>query len=159
MLHIMHEYTEVDAATQLVGGTVTIDEIDDSKLDIMYIATVITCSILWLCMYMINICFAIIETQTPDMKNLHRYVITTYAPDWKAIGLELNLKASTLEIIAADNPLKCTVCFEKTLDMWLKSTPDATWRTLEIAITNVKRAQLGLKPLSDTNGEYVTINQ
>ena len=126
MLHIMHEYTEVDAATQLVGGTVTIDEIDDSKLHIMYITTVVTCSILWLCMYMINIYFAIIETQTPDMKNLHRYVITIHAPDWKAIGLELNLKASTLEIIAADNPLKCTVCFEKTLDKWLKSTPDAT---------------------------------
>ena len=108
---------------------------------------------------MINICFAIIETQTPDMKNLHRYVITAYAPDWKAIGLELSLKASTLDIIAADNPLKCTVCFEKSLDMWLKSTPDATWRTLEIAITNVKRAHLGLKPLSDANGEYVTINQ
>ena len=108
---------------------------------------------------MINICFATIETQSPDMKNLHRYVITKYAPDWKAIGLELNLKASTLEIIAEDNPLKCTVCFEKTLDMWLKSTPDATWRTLEIAITNVKRAQRGLKPLTDANGEYVTINQ
>ena len=40
MFHIMHEYTEVDAATQLVGGTVTLDETDDSKLDIMYITTV-----------------------------------------------------------------------------------------------------------------------
>ena len=92
------------------------------------------------------------------MKNLHRYVIKTYAPHWKAIGLELNLKASTLEIIAEDNPLKCNVCFERTLDMWLKSTPHATWRILEVAITNVQRARLGLKPLPDANGEYVTIS-
>ena len=40
MPHLMHEYTEVDAATQLEGDTVIIDMIDDSKLDIMYITTV-----------------------------------------------------------------------------------------------------------------------
>ena len=92
------------------------------------------------------------------MKDLHRYVIKTYAPDWKAIGLELNLKTSTLEIFEKDYPQNCTVCFEKTLNMWLKSTPRATWRILEVAITNVQRARLSLKPLPDANGEYVTIS-
>ena len=91
------------------------------------------------------------------MKNLHRYVIKTYAPEWKAIGLELDLKASTLNIIEKDHPQNCTVCFEKALESWLKSTPQATWRILEVAITNVQRVHLGLKPLPDTNGEYVTI--
>ena len=92
------------------------------------------------------------------MKDLHRYVTKTYAADWKAIGLELNLKTSTLEIIEKDNPLNCAACFERTLDMWLKSTPHATWRILEVAITNVQRARLGLKPLPDANGEYVIIS-
>ena len=100
----------------------------------------------------------ITETKTPEMKDLHRYIIKTYAPDWKAIGLELNLKASALNIIEKDNPLNCTACFERTLESWLKSTPHATWRILEVAITNVQRARLGLKPLPDANGEHVTIS-
>ena len=86
------------------------------------------------------------------MKDLYRYVIKTYAPDWKAIGLELNLKTPILNIIEKDNPLNCTACFENTLDTWLKSTPHATWRLLEVAITNVKRVNLGLEPLPDANG-------
>ena len=38
MFHIMHEYTETDPATQ---GIVAIDEINDSKLHIMCITTVV----------------------------------------------------------------------------------------------------------------------
>ena len=96
--------------------------------------------------------FFVTEGSTLTMKDLHRYVIETHAPDWKTIGLELNLKASTLNIIEKDNPLKCTVCFEKTLDMWLRSTPHATWRILEVAIANVQGAHLGVEPLPDANG-------
>ena len=91
----------------------------------------------------------VIEEKIPEMKDLHRYVINTYAPEWKDIGLELNLKATALDIIAEDNPLNCKARFESTLDLWLKSTSHATWKILEVAITNARRAHLGLKPVTD----------
>ena len=88
------------------------------------------------------------------MKYLHRYVIETYAPDWKAIGFELNLKASALDVIAEHYPQKSTACFDKTLKKWLDLNPGATWEMLEAAITNVRRAKLGLKPVADVYSEY-----
>ena len=98
---------------------------------------------------MLLYCFTVLEENTPEMKDLYRYVIKVFAPEWRDIGLELNLKTTALDIIAKDNPLNCTACFERTLDMWLKSTPHATWKILEVAITNAKRAHLGLKPVTD----------
>ena len=100
--------------------------------------------------------FTVLEEKTPKVKDLHRYVIKEYAPEWRDIGLELDLKTTVLDIIAKDNPLNCTACFEKTLDMWLKSNPNATWKILEVAITNARRAHLGLKPVTDVQGEHVT---
>ena len=40
-------------------------------------------------------------------------------------------------------------CFQITLDKWLKFNPRATWRILEVAITNVRRVCLGLEPVTD----------
>ena len=89
------------------------------------------------------------------MKYLHRYVIEKYAPDWKAIGSELNLKDSTLDVIAVDYPLKSTACFEETLKKWLNLNTGATWEMLEVAITNVRRAKLHLEPVADVYSEYL----
>jgi len=97
------------------------------------------------------------EEETPTMMDLYRYVTNMHAADWKGIGLELQLKPETLEIISKDNPHECVACFQKTLDKWLKSTTHATWRALELAITNTKRAKLGLNPVTDVYGEYCTI--
>ena len=94
------------------------------------------------------------------MKDLHRYVIkTAHAPNWRYIGIELNLETSILDIIAKDNPFNATVCFEKTLDKWLNLNPNATWSELEVAITNVRRANLarGLDPVTDIYGKYRVI--
>ena len=44
-------------------------------------------------------------------------------------------------------------CLKKTLWKWLDSTPCATWKMLEVAITNVKRVQLSLDPITDVYGE------
>ena len=38
-----------------------------------------------------------------------------------------------LKIIKRDNPQQFEDCFEEVLDKWLKSTPNSTWRTLEVA--------------------------
>ena len=149
----MYVATGVSATTQLVEGAVIINQIKDSKFFMIssYYSNY-GCEIVYL------YCFTLTEENTPDMRDLHHYIITTYAPDWKDIGLQLNLKTATLEIFATDNPLNCTACFKKTLDMWLKSTPHATWRMLEVAITNVRRAQLGLDPITDVYGESIAIS-
>ena len=51
------------------------------------------------------------------------------------------------------------VCLRNTLDKWLKlNTDDATWKTLEIAITNVNRSKLGLNPVNDVYGKDVHVH-
>ena len=95
---------------------------------------------------------------TPEIKDLHRYVISLCAADWRDVGLELNLKTTTLDSILKDNPSDCKACFKSTLAIWLKSNPNATWRMLEVAITNVRRAHNDLDPVSDIYGKYATIS-
>ena len=90
------------------------------------------------------------------MKNLNRYVTRKYAPDWYDIGIELGLELD-VNIIEKDNPQKSVICSQKTLDEWLKSTANnATWRTREVALTNVNRAKLGLDPIDDVYGKTCT---
>ena len=50
--------------------------------------------------------------------------------------------------------MKSVACLRYTLDKWLElNTDDATWKTLEIAITNVNRLKLGLNPVNDVYGK------
>ena len=64
-----------------------------------------------------------------------------------------------MDIIKADNPQQHVTCFQKILDKWLKlNIDDATWRTLEVALTNVNRAKLGLDPIDDVYGKNVYYN-
>ena len=82
------------------------------------------------------------------MKDLNRYVIRKYATDWYNIGIELGLEPHELDIIENDNHQRTVNCFQKTLTNWLNSnTNNATWKTLETALTNVKRAKCGLDPI------------
>ncbi|XP_065892676.1 protein NLRC3-like isoform X2 [Dysidea avara] len=80
------------------------------------------------------------------MKDLNRYV-KKYAVDWKDIGIELGLELDVLDLVEKDHPHQSIACFQKTLDKWLKLAPNATWTTLEVALTNVRRQQLGLDPV------------
>ena len=98
-----------------------------------------------------------IEQSTPTMKDLNRYVINNYASKWMDIGLELGLKLNTLEIFSENNHEKCVPCFRSTLNEWLNLNPNATWRMLEVAITNVRRTSNGLDPVTDIYGKYVTV--
>ena len=91
------------------------------------------------------------------MEDLNSYVIMKYANDWYNIGIELKADVHKLDIIKQDNPQKSIVCFEKTLNQWLQSnSDDVTWRTLEIALTNVNRANLDLKSV-DVNGKDIFV--
>ena len=82
------------------------------------------------------------------MRDLNRYVTRKYASDWYDIGIELGLELNVLDIIERNHPQNSVTCFQKTLDKWLQlNIDDATWKTLEVAFTNVNRAKLGLDPV------------
>ncbi|XP_065901376.1 uncharacterized protein [Dysidea avara] len=86
---------------------------------------------------------------TPTMWDLNRYVTRKHATMWRDVGLELKLEHSVLKGIEKDNPQDTTNCFKEVLDKWLRLTPSATWKELEIALTNVNRMQLVLDPVDD----------
>ena len=88
------------------------------------------------------------------MKDLNRYVTNKYESDWQDIGIELGLELDELDIIERNYPQQSLTCFQWTLDRWLKlNNDDATWKTLEIAITNVNRTKLGLDPVDHVHGK------
>lgn len=93
------------------------------------------------------------EDTTPSAKNLNRYV-RKYSGDWYEIGIELGLEPRSLDIINK-NFSQCNQCFQRTLDDWLNINDNATWKTLEVALTNVNRVKLGLDPVDDVLGKDV----
>ena len=93
------------------------------------------------------------------MRDLNIYVAWTYADYWEDIGIELGFNLTSLNIIARDNNHQCVACLRKTLNEWLElNTADATWKTLEIAITNVNRAKCRLNPVAGVYGKDVCYN-
>ena len=87
------------------------------------------------------------------MKDINRYVTRKHAADWKGIGIELGLSLGTLNIIEKDHPLKSEECFIAMVDGWIQRTGiDATWKALEVALTNVNRQKLDLDPVDDVHG-------
>ena len=92
------------------------------------------------------------------MRDLYRHVTRKYATDWYSIGIELGLKLYVLDVIENDRGQKSVTCLQEALDKWLKlNTDDATWRTLEVALTNVNRAKLGLDPVDDVYGKDILL--
>ena len=85
------------------------------------------------------------------MRDLNRYV-KKYAADWKDVGLELGLQHGTLKVVKQNNLLQAEDCLREVLDKWLQLNRNTTWRTLEVALTNVSRQQLGLDPVDDVYG-------
>lgn len=83
------------------------------------------------------------------MRDLNRYVIVRHACDWYGIGLELGLQNSNLKVISKDYKHDCEACFTSVLSKWLDLTPRATWKMLEVAMTNANRASLVLTPVVD----------
>ena len=74
-------------------------------------------------------------------------IMTEYCTQWKDIGAQLGLTPASIRVIAADNPTKTRECFRETLQKWLQMDTKATWHTLELAITNANRENLGLPKL------------
>ena len=121
-------------------GIVVIDQIRNSKL---------------YCVLHVFYLFWLTESEKPTRGDLNRYVIIKFAIYWIDIGIELGLGLDVLNIIAKDNLHHSEACLKETLDTWLKLTTDATWETLEVALTNVNRVKLGLEPVDDIYGEVI----
>lgn len=73
--------------------------------------------------------------------------LAPYGGMWQAIGLNLGLKQFVLDAIAADNPLNQNERFRVTLQRWMEMDVEASWSTLELAITNANRTKIGNPPL------------
>ena len=85
------------------------------------------------------------------MKDINRYVARKYHYDWKNIGLELDLdylQLNEIETAHIDNKAK----FLDMISFWIQRGGVATWKALEVALTNVKRQKLGLDPVDDVYG-------
>ena len=105
---------------------------------------------MYVCMY---ICCT--ENKQPTMRDIYRYT-KKYAADWKYIGIELGLRLECLVSIEKDY-LNCVSCFQSMIHEWLNFTVDATWKDLEVALTNVNRHKLDLDFVDDVYG-METIN-
>ena len=86
------------------------------------------------------------------MRDLNRSVIKKHANLWKDIGIELGLELDLLNVIDKDHPYQSITCLQQVLDKWLKLAVNATWKLLELALTNVTRVDLGLDPVDDIYG-------
>ena len=104
-----------------------------------------------------------VENVAPRMEDINRYVTWKYAVDWEDISLELNLDYNKIPSIddymctrtggltqygPKDNKAK----FHDMISFWIKRGVDATWKALEVALTNVNRRKLGLYPVDDVYG-------
>ena len=74
---------------------------------------------------------------------------------WRFIGYKLELEDSVLVMIQDDHQTQMDR-FEAMLRKWLEQDVRATWNTLELAITNVRREGLNLKPLPKSKMNYVS---
>ena len=94
-----------------------------------------------------------VEDKVPTMRDINRYVTRKHAADWKDTGIELGLSVATLDIIEKDHPLKSEDSFITMVDKWIqRAGNDATWKGLEVALTNVNRQKLDLDPVDDVYG-------
>ena len=102
-----------------------------------------------------SIIILLIENEIPSMRDLHSYAIYKYAPHWKNIGIELGLHLYSLENITANHSRDSVACLIDVFQRWLEINDDATWESLEVALTNVNRVRLGLDPVDNIYGKDV----
>ena len=93
------------------------------------------------------ISFDSVGDERPNPKDLQTFVINRYAEHCCSIANKLSINTATTE----QDEHECTRCFQKTLEVWLNST-DVSWKTLEVAITNILRMQQCLDHVDDIYG-------
>ena len=79
------------------------------------------------------------------MGELNRF-LTEYCKLWKSIGYKLGLEDAILDMMQSDCPTQ-RERFAAVLQKWLELDARPTWNTVELAITNARREELGLQAL------------
>ena len=123
-----------------IAIAVVFDQIQNSKILHIIVTQVVVHHYIWLQKM----------HEMPSLRDLNRYVVHKFASEWEDIATELGLDKE-IAIIEKDNR-RSIDCLKKTLLKWLDSTP-CNWKMLEVAITNVKRAQVSLYPITDVYGK------
>ena len=59
--------------------------------------------------------------------------------DWYPLGVQLRLRPPTLREIQDNYPLDTERCRREMLDLWLRSTSEASWRSLAQAVQGLGR--------------------
>ena len=90
------------------------------------------------------------------MRDINRYIKGMHTYYWRDIGLELGISFDILCGINnceyhSDVQWKFYVMISGWIEKKLTLT-NVTWRTLEVALTNVNRQNLGLDPVDDAYG-------
>ena len=91
------------------------------------------------------------------MRELYEF-LTKYCGHWRSIGLNLGLPNDLLNMIQSDHPTQEGERFRIVLQKWLEQDIQATWSTLELAITNARRKELTLETLQESKAYFHTYN-
>ena len=92
--------------------------------------------------------------ERPTEKDFIQF-LTTYAPYWKTIATLLGLQKSLIKVIEMNENFKPRECFRDALSKWLSQDVDATWRKLELCITNSQRSDSGFKQLDSSKCQEI----
>ena len=68
-------------------------------------------------------------------------VIPHFARHWKDIGAFLKIPSEDLRVIDKDVPGNCRECFYHMLDIWLETTPSASWSKLAEAVESAMKPE------------------
>ena len=82
-----------------------------------------------------------IGAERPELSELFENVIPRFASYWKAIGAFLKIPPEDLRVIDKDVPGNCKECFYRMLDIWLETTPSASWSQLTEAVESAMKPE------------------
>ena len=75
--------------------------------------------------------------KTPELKDLYKYVVEWWAPQWRQLGTELGIGHNLMDIIDYNYPKNCEECCRKMLTIWLKRCTTASWDNVIAAVDNL----------------------
>ena len=108
-----------------------------------------------MCIQTVTTIICCVENDKPTFKYILIYVEPYYCDDWKDIGIELDLNSAMLKVIEDDHCNNRSASFHAMIKKWMLTNVNVTWKTLEVALTNVNRQKLGLHPVEDVYGKII----
>ena len=76
-------------------------------------------------------------SKLPQLKHLQEHITPHYAPEWKALGIQLGMPIGEIRIIEADNQGSVKNCCNEMLSKWIEIDCDASWEKLLTALKSL----------------------